>query len=45
VCSSDLDLQSFVNVFCEKYKSTDKVIRVCTQSISKDLNELDYDWN
>ena len=38
VIKSPDDLQSFVNVFCEKYKSTDKVIRVCTQSISKDLN-------
>ncbi|WP_415284460.1 hypothetical protein [Candidatus Pelagibacter sp. Uisw_130] len=38
VIKSPDDLQSFVNVFCEKHKSTDKVIRVCTQSISKDLN-------
>ena len=38
VIKSPNDLQSFVNVFCEKHKSTDKVIRVCTQSISKDLN-------
>ena len=38
VIKSPDDLQSFVNVFCAKYSSTEKVIRVCTQSISKDLN-------
>ena len=40
VIKSPDDLQSFVNIFCEKpqYKSTDKVIRVCTSEFSKDLN-------
>ena len=38
VIKSPDDLQSFVNVFCAKHSSTEKVIRVCTQSISKDLN-------
>ena len=40
VIKSPDDLQSFVNVFCEKpsYKSTDKVIRVCSNGFSKDLN-------
>ena len=32
------DLQSFVNVFCEKHKSTDKIIKVCSNGFSKDLN-------
>ena len=40
VIKSPDDLQSFVNVFCEKpsYKSTDKVTRVCSNGFSKDLN-------
>ena len=38
VIKSPDDLQSFVNVCCAKHSSTEKVIRVCTQSISKDLN-------
>jgi hypothetical protein len=40
VIKSPDDLQSFVNIFCEKpsYKSTDKVIRVCASEFSKDLN-------
>ena len=32
------DLQSFVNVFCAKNTSTEKVIRVCASEFSKDLN-------
>ena len=38
VIKSPNDLQSFVNVFCEKHKSTDKVIKVCASEFSKDLN-------
>ena len=38
VIKSPDDLQSFVNVFCEKHKSTEKVIRVCASEFSKDLN-------
>jgi hypothetical protein len=38
VIKSPDDLQSFVNVFCEKHKSTDKVIKVCASEFSKDLN-------
>ena len=32
------DLQKFVNVYCDKNKSTDKVIKVCGNGWSKDLN-------
>ena len=32
------DLQKFVNVYCDKNKSTDKVIRMCGNGWSKDLN-------
>ena len=32
------DLQKFVNVYCQKNKSTDKVIKVCGNGWSKDLN-------
>ena len=40
VIKSPNDLREFVNIFCEKpsYKSTDKVIRVCSNGFSKDLN-------
>ena len=38
IIKSPDDLQSFVNVFCEKHKSTEKVIRVCASEFSKDLN-------
>ena len=38
VIKSPDDLQSFVNVFCEKHKSDDKVIKVCSNGFSKDLN-------
>ena len=32
------DLQKFVNVYCDKNKQTDKVIKVCGNGWSKDLN-------
>ena len=32
------DLQKFVNVYCNKNKQTDKVIKVCGNGWSKDLN-------
>ena len=32
------DLQKFVNVYCDKNKSTNKVIKVCGNGWSKDLN-------
>ena len=32
------DLQKFVNIYCDKNKSTDKVIRMCGNGWSKDLN-------
>ena len=35
--SSPNDLMKFTNVWCEKNKSTDKVIRMCGQGWSKDL--------
>ena len=38
VIKSPDDLQSFVNVFCAKNTSTEKVIRVCASEFSKDLN-------
>jgi hypothetical protein len=38
VIKSPDDLQTFVNVFCEKHKSTNKVIKVCASEFSKDLN-------
>ena len=31
------DLQKFVNVYCNKNKQTDKVIKVCGNGWSKDL--------
>ena len=37
IIKSPDDLQSFVNVFCEKHKSTEKVIRVCASEYSKNL--------
>ena len=36
--TSPNDLQKFVNVYCQKNKSTDKVIKVCGTGWSKDLN-------
>ena len=38
IIKSPDDLQTFVNVFCEKHKSTNKVIKVCASEFSKDLN-------
>ena len=38
IIKSTDDLQTFVNVFCEKHKSTDKIIKVCASEFSKDLN-------
>ena len=38
IIKSPDDLQTFVNVFCEKHKSTDKIIKVCASEFSKDLN-------
>ena len=35
--SSPNDLMKFTNVWCEKNKSTDKIIRMCGQGWSKDL--------
>ena len=35
--TSPNDLMKFTNVWCEKNKSTDKVIRMCGQGWSKDL--------
>ena len=32
------DLQKFLNVYCDKNKSTNKVIKVCGNGWSKDLN-------
>ena len=32
------DLQKFVNIYCDKNKQTDKVIKVCGNGWSKDLN-------
>ncbi len=32
------DLQKFVNVYCDKNKQTDEVIKVCGSGWSKDLN-------
>ena len=32
------DLQKFVNVYCDQNKQTDKVIKVCGNGWSKDLN-------
>ncbi len=37
IISSPNDLMKFTNVWCEKNKSTDKVIRMCGQGWSKDL--------
>ena len=36
--TSPNDLMKFTNVWCEKNKSTDKVIRMCGQGWSKDLS-------
>ena len=32
------DLQKFINIYCNKNKQTDKVIKVCGNGWSKDLN-------
>ena len=32
------DLQKFINVYCNKNKQTDRVIRVCGNGWSKDVN-------
>ena len=37
ITSTD-DLQKFVNVYCDQNKQTDKVIKVCGNGWSKDLN-------
>ena len=36
--TSPNDLQKFVNVYCNKNKQSDKVIKVCGNGWSKDLN-------
>ena len=36
--TSPNDLQKFINVYCNKNKQTDKVIKVCGNGWSKDLN-------
>ena len=36
--TSPNDLQKFINVYCEKNKTTNKVIKVCGNGWSKDLN-------
>ena len=36
--TSPNDLMKFTNVWCEKNKSTDKIIRMCGQGWSKDLS-------
>ena len=36
--TSPNDLQKFVNVYCQKNKSTSKVIKICGNGWSKDLN-------
>ena len=36
--SSPNDLMKFTNIWCDKNKSTDKVIKVCGNGWSKDLN-------
>ena len=38
IISSPNDLMKFTNVWCEKNKSTDKIIRMCGQGWSKDLS-------
>jgi hypothetical protein len=38
IIKSPDDLQKFVNIYCNKNKSTDKVIKVCGNGWSKDLN-------
>jgi len=38
IIKSPDDLQTFVNVFCQKHLSTEKVIKVCASEFSKDLN-------
>ena len=38
IIKSPDDLQKFVNVYCDKNKSTNKVIKVCGNGWSKDLN-------
>ena len=32
------DLQKFINLYCNKNKQTDRVIKVCGNGWSKDLN-------
>jgi len=36
--SSPNDLMKFTNIWCDKNKSTDKIIKMCGQGWSKDLN-------
>ena len=38
IITSPDDLQKFVNVYCNKNKQTDRVIKVCGNGWSKDLN-------
>ena len=38
IIKSPDDLQKFVNIYCDKNKSTDKIIKVCGNGWSKDLN-------
>ena len=37
IITSPNDLQKFVNIYCQKNKTTDKVIKVCGTGWSKDL--------
>ena len=36
--TSSNDLMKFTNIWCDKNKSTDKIIKMCGQGWSKDLN-------
>ena len=36
--TSPNDLMKFTNIWCDKNKSTDKIIKMCGQGWSKDLN-------
>ena len=38
IITSPNDLMKFTNIWCDKNKSTDKVIKMCGQGWSKDLN-------
>ena len=36
--NSPNDLQKFTNIYCDKNKQTEKVVKMCGQGWSKDLN-------